>query len=165
MQQIVSNGCHTVPIGDPDSQMVDHQWRLSFSLAERTLVHTFNHTQFLTYSILKLVLKRIINVHEPDCICSYFIKTIMFYCIENTETLIWDHARTEICYSKCLTLLYHFVNTMFYPNYFVKADNMFKRKINPTNRPRVLSLLQGLLQLGLSGALINIEEIEILNKP
>ena len=153
IQQIVSKGCHVVPIGDPDSPMADHQWRISFSLAERTLVHTFNHTQFLTYSVLKLVLKRIINVHEPNCMCSYFIKTSMFYCIENTEIALWDKKRLELCYRKCLTLLYHFVDEMFCPNYFVKNNNMFKRKINPTNRPRVLSLLQWLLRLGLSGAM------------
>ena len=165
LQQIVKRGCHVVPIGDPASPMADHQWRVSFSLAERTLVHTFNHTQFLIYNVLKLVLKRIINVHEPDCLCSYFIKTAMFYCIENTDSSLWDQERLELCYTKSLTLLYHFVDGMFCPNYFVKENNMFKRKINPTNRPRVLSLLQWILQLGILGALYHTEERLIIYIP
>ena len=162
LQQIVNQGCHVVPIGDPNSPMTDYQWRVSFSLAERVLIHTLNHTQFLIYNVLKLVLKRIINIHEPDCLCSYFIKTIMFYCVENTESAMWDKERLELCYIKCLALLYHFVDGMICPNYFVKENNMFKRKINSTNRPRVLSLLQWLLQLGISGALYHTAESWII---
>ena len=165
LQQIVNNGCHVVPIGEPNSPIADYQWRISFSLAERTLVHTFNHTQFLIYNVLKLVLKRIININEPDCLCSYFIKTTIFHCIENTDSSLWDKERLELCYAKCLTLLYHFVDGMFCPNYFVKENNMFKRKINPTNRPRVLSLLQWLLQLGILGALDLAEENWIIYIP
>ena len=163
VQQIISNGCHVVPIGDPDSAMSDHQWRLSFSLAERTLIHTFNHIQFLVYNVLKLVLKRIINIHEPDCICSYFIKTTMFYCIENTASTMWDKDQLELCYSKCLALLSNFVDGMFCPNYFVKENNMFKRKINPNNRPRVISLLQWLIHLGIPGALYHTEKRRIID--
>ena len=165
VEQIISNGCHVVAIGDPDSSMVQHQWRVSFSLAERTLVHTFNHTQFLIYNILKLVLKRIINVQEPDCMCSYFIKTTMFYCIENTESSLWDKEQLERCYSKCLSQLLAFVDEMFCPNYFVKSNNMFKRKINSTNRPRLLSLLQWILQLGIPGVLDHMEERWIVDIP
>ena len=34
--------------------------------------------------------------------CSYFIKTTMFYFIENTENTMWEKDRLELCYSKCL---------------------------------------------------------------
>ena len=158
LQTIVSNGCHVVPIGDGDSSAANHQWRISFSLAERTLSHTFNHTQLLIYSVLKFVMKRLINLHEPDCMCSYFVKTTLFYCIENTETTMWETGQLDLCYSKCLTLLYHFVDGMFCPNFFMRGYNLFRRKINAQNRPRILSILLWLLQLGISGALYHTKD-------
>ena len=52
-------GCHLVPVGHPLSSAKSLEWRLSFSIAERTLVWSFNHTQLQCYAILKLILKRI----------------------------------------------------------------------------------------------------------
>ena len=165
VQQIVNNGCHVVPKGDPASLRADFQWLVSFAKAERTLVHTFNHAQFLIYNVLKLVCKRIINVEEPHCISSYYIKTVLFYCIEKTERSMWDIERLDICYSKCLSLLYDFIQEMSCPNYFVKENNIFKRKVGPYNRPRLLSLLVWLLQQGIAGALYHTEEFSILYLP
>ena len=162
VKKIIDNGCHVVAKGDPDSPNEDCLWLVSFALAERTLVHTFNHTQFLIYNFVKLILKRIIDVCEPDIITSYFIKTIMFYCIENTDNAMWDSELLDACYCKCITTLYHFVEEMYCPNYFVKENNMFKRKINSVNQPRVLSLLQWLLHLGIEGVLYHIEERWVL---
>ena len=165
MQTILKNGCHVVPIGDGDSSAANLQWRISFSLAERTLAHTYNHTQLLIYSILKLVLKRVINLLEPDCMCSYVVKTTLLYCIENTEATMWETNQLNLCYNKCLILLCNFVDIMFCPNYFMRDYNLFRTKINSENRPRVLSLLRSLLQLGISGALYHTEECRILVDP
>ena len=162
VKKIIDNGCHVVAKGDPDSPNEDCLWLVPFALAERTLVHTFNHTQFLIYNFLKLVLKRMIDVSEPDIITSYFIKTIIFYCIENTDNAMWDSELLDVCYCKCITTLYLFVEEMYCPNYFVKENNMFKRKINSINRPRVLSLLQWLLHLGIEGVLYHIKERSVL---
>ena len=162
---IIDSGCHVVPIGNPDSRASEYQWRLSFSLAERTLIHTFNHIQFLIYNLMKLVLKRIINVLEPDCICSYFIKTTMFYCIENTDSTTWNINNLGICYETCLKQLYDFVDIMFCPNYFVKENNMFKRKINQNNRPKILDVLRCLRQQGIIGVLRHPKERFILSTP
>ncbi|KAK3099529.1 hypothetical protein FSP39_005875 [Pinctada imbricata] len=70
IQTIVRNKCHVVPVGDPDSPFHDHSWRISFSDAERTLIHSFNHVQFLTYSILRLVL--IDFFHRDELRTSHF---------------------------------------------------------------------------------------------
>ncbi|KAJ8311716.1 hypothetical protein KUTeg_011071 [Tegillarca granosa] len=61
IQDIVQDGCLLVPFGNPNSQESDLQWRISFSLGETKLVHSFNHTQFLCYGLLNLFLKHAIN--------------------------------------------------------------------------------------------------------
>ncbi|CAC5389053.1 unnamed protein product [Mytilus coruscus] len=47
IQNIQSQGCHLVPVSSKvDARLTeDNEWRLSFSFAERELVHSFNHTQ------------------------------------------------------------------------------------------------------------------------
>ena len=55
-EKIVEFGCHIVPIGHPTSPMKPLQWRIFFSIAERTLVWSFNHTQVQCYAVMKLIL-------------------------------------------------------------------------------------------------------------
>lgn len=55
VENIVGNGCHFVAIGHKLGNHIDHEWRISVSQAEKKLVYSMNHAQFLTYSLLKLV--------------------------------------------------------------------------------------------------------------
>ena len=81
IRTILDFGVHVVPVGHPQSEMKMMEWRISFSVAERTLVWSFNHVQLQCYAVMKLILKEYINVHcSPPCrvLCSYFIKTFLF---------------------------------------------------------------------------------------
>lgn len=54
---------------------------ISFSLAEKSLVYSMNHSQFLLYGLMKLFLKEIINKgldEEEEILCSYHIKQPSF---------------------------------------------------------------------------------------
>ena len=48
-------GCHVVPVGHPLSARKSLEWRMSFSIAERTLVWLFNHTQLQCDAVMKLI--------------------------------------------------------------------------------------------------------------
>ena len=61
IENIVSFGCHLVPKGHPLSRMTSFEWRLSFSVAERMLVWSFNHTQMQCYALMKLILKEYVK--------------------------------------------------------------------------------------------------------
>uniref|UniRef100_K1R863 Mab-21-like nucleotidyltransferase domain-containing protein n=1 Tax=Magallana gigas TaxID=29159 RepID=K1R863_MAGGI len=61
VNDIVRNGCHFVAIGHPLGPHGDVEWRISFSRAEYKCVSAMNHSQFLTYGLLKLFLKEVIN--------------------------------------------------------------------------------------------------------
>lgn len=60
------------------------EWRLSFTQAEQEIIYSFNHTQFLCYGILKIFLNEILcSGKRESLICSYFLKTILFWEIQN----------------------------------------------------------------------------------
>ena len=61
VSSIVNFGCHVVPIGYPNSELKLMEWRISFSVAERTLVWSFNHVQMQCYAVMKLILKEFIK--------------------------------------------------------------------------------------------------------
>ena len=68
IKTIVEFGFHLVPIGHPHSDTNMMEWRISFSVAERTLVWSFNHIQMQCYAVIKLILKEFINPHcSPPC--------------------------------------------------------------------------------------------------
>ena len=71
---IVSDGVLFVPIGAKQSSFENIDWRMSFSLAEKKLVHSMNHVQFLCYALLKILLKEAIDVNNEvkGLLCSYF---------------------------------------------------------------------------------------------
>lgn len=63
-------GFHIVKIGHPLSIEKDSEWRLSFSLAEKVLVSTFNPTQLKCAVIMKALVYRFIKPHFPNTINS-----------------------------------------------------------------------------------------------
>ena len=92
IKSIVDFGFHLVPVGHPRSDMNMMEWRISFSVAERTLVWSFNHVQIQCYAVLKIILKECINPNcQPDnrALCSYFMKTYLFWKYEETDLSFW----------------------------------------------------------------------------
>ncbi|KAK3093515.1 hypothetical protein FSP39_016669 [Pinctada imbricata] len=151
IRDIVGNGCHMVPVGDPDTPYADLEWRISFSVAERTLMHSFNHAQFLVYNLLRLTLKRVIAKAFPGVLCSYFMKTTLFYTAENTSMELWRVDNIGACFKECLSVLFHYVDHIYCPNYFIPEYNMIKRKINYSKRHQILDMLKSLHLIGVVG--------------
>ncbi|CAC5425471.1 unnamed protein product [Mytilus coruscus] len=76
IDKIKKYGCLLVPVGPrilPDCNVL---WRLSFSVAEKLLVHSFNYTQLLCYCLLKLTLKHIVYTNRcaEGLLCSYYLQ-------------------------------------------------------------------------------------------
>ena len=89
---IVDFGCHLVPVGHPNSVTKTLEWRISFSVAERTLVWSFNHIQMQCYAVMKIILKEFIKKRcstQNQILCSYFIKTFLFWKCEETNLNFW----------------------------------------------------------------------------
>lgn len=89
IREITQYGILFVPVGCKASKFEDIEWRISFSIAEKQLIHSFTHTQFLCYAIMKTILSDIIKKRCGELLCSYFIKTIMFWLAEEYEPSFW----------------------------------------------------------------------------
>ena len=101
IDRIINYGCLLVPIGTRIMPNCNLLWRISFSVAEKQLVHSFNFTQVLCYGLLKLTLKRIVNTNDDvkDLLCSYFLKTALFWVSEETDIDTFQLPNLVICFS------------------------------------------------------------------
>ncbi|KAK3088872.1 hypothetical protein FSP39_024842 [Pinctada imbricata] len=147
--EILKNGCLYVPIGFPTSPMVSIQWRMSFSVAENLLVRSMTHTQFLTYALLKLTLKEVIDadINTKDLLCSYFLKTAVFWEIESSRR-VWDPSNLLHCYWRCFRRILNWVDAGYCPNFFVPENNMFRSKIHGKKRRLLLDSMVKLYRDG-----------------
>lgn len=154
VSNIVKDGFLVVPIGNPKSVEGHMEWRISFSLAEKKLVHSMNHVQIVCYGLLKLYLKHVIELRE-DCkglLCSYFMKTSLFFCMED-ESLVWDKHNLLKCFWACFKRLFLWVREGYCPNYFITTNNMFEGKIYGENQVKLKEHLFNLYQQGFESLL------------
>ncbi|XP_069112241.1 uncharacterized protein [Argopecten irradians] len=146
IDQIVQGGCYLVPVGDKTSPDTFLQWRISFTTAERKLIHSIGHVQFLVYCLLKYLKKQISGrlkqiYEDADIVSSYVIKTVLFYALEFTPSLFWQEKHLFLCFTLCLNILLSWVNAAYCPNYFINTNNMFLRKVNGENQQKLLHSL------------------------
>ena len=151
LHRIASSGCHFVAIGAKESATESLEWRISFSCAEKILIDSMNHVQFLCYGLLKIFLKEVIDINTDikGLLCSYFLKTVVFWEITNKQVQ-WVPSTLLRCFWVCLQRLLLWINNEYCPNFFIPENNMFAGKIQGANRVRLLSYLVPLYQEGYS---------------
>ncbi|XP_062616899.1 uncharacterized protein LOC134278617 [Saccostrea cucullata] len=155
LEKILRNGFHCVPIGSKIvSTSNELEWRLSFSQAEQQLVSTMNHTQFLCYGLLKIFLKEVINYRKEPLLCSYFMKTTMFWMIQLGH-LIWLPNRLLDCFWKCFKYLIYCVYEGDFPNFFIPQNNMFINKMVADTRASLLQQLYQYYRMGVTCLLLS----------
>ena len=150
---ITSFGCHLVPVGHPLSPRKKMEWRISFSMAERTLVWAFNHEQIQCYAILKIILKEFVKVNctpQNYVLCSYFIKTFLFWKFENTKTSFW---RAENFRDNIIFLLIEFrqcIQEGLLRHYFFPRFNLLSIKLTREAQKELLQLFGIIVQCDIS---------------
>lgn len=148
IHDIIKSGCHVVPVGSK-SENEDVEWRISFSVAERKLVHDMSHSQFLLYGLLKLFLDEVINncCAKNQLLCSYHIKTAVFWTLQKNLPECCSNNILQY-FGVCLQLLLEWVNEGNCPNFFIPENNMFKNKIYGPAQQKLSKKLQRLLKDG-----------------
>jgi hypothetical protein len=146
IDNIINYGCMLVPIGPKVIEDSELLWRISFSMAEKQLSHAMNYTQILCYSLLKLSLKNIIdrNDNVKGLLCSYFMKTAVFWLSEEICTNAFQLQNLFHCYFLCLDKIIAWVKSCYCPNYFIPEHNMFSGKLNRSNSSQLLNVLERL---------------------
>ncbi|XP_078337562.1 uncharacterized protein LOC144626698 [Crassostrea virginica] len=153
LSAIVNEGCHVVPIGSAPER--DREWRVSFSGAEQKLVYSMNHCQFLCYGLLKIFLKEVIDQNNPSCLCSYFMKTIMFWVIQCDSSLHWVPCNLLSCFWTCFKVLLSWVYKGECPNFFIPQNNMFRVKVVGQTQVSLFEQLYALYNRGIPCLLIS----------
>ncbi|XP_060069224.1 uncharacterized protein LOC132549317 [Ylistrum balloti] len=125
-------GCHLVPIGHTLSHQRDIEWRISFNKPERELVWSFNGTQFACVDFMKIFFQVKISPNFPDLFPSYFIKTVMFWMIEESNPTLWEPENLCRCLEELLCRIIICVGKKEIRNYFIPSNNMMD--IKPDDR-------------------------------
>ena len=146
IDNIVDYGCILVPIGPKEIENSELFWRISFSMAEKQLLYSMNYTQILCYALLKLSLKNIIDRNDKvkGLLCSYFMKTAVFWLSEEISINTFQLQNLFHCYFLSLDKLITWVKCCYCPNYFIPEHNMFRGKINRSNSRLLLTILERL---------------------
>ncbi|XP_065928220.1 uncharacterized protein [Magallana gigas] len=153
VSDIVRNGCHFVAIGHKLGNHTDNEWRISFSRAEYKLAYSMNHTQFLTYGVLKLFLKEIINNglrDEDKLLCSYHIKTAVFWAIQQNALPHWHPKNLLEGFWVCFKLVLKWVYEGVCPNFFIPENNMFLSNIYGEAQKNLFKRLYKLYEKGIA---------------
>ncbi|XP_070561325.1 uncharacterized protein [Ptychodera flava] len=123
VRAIMVAGCHIVPKSYPGEGGDEYlQWRLSFSLAERTLAHTFTEKQRMFYLVVKKIWRKFLK--EPKVLSSYHMKTTMFWVSERTPSDQWKESNLGDRYMDYFDQLIRFLEQGNVPNFFLPENNM-----------------------------------------
>ncbi|XP_063414863.1 uncharacterized protein LOC134696841 [Mytilus trossulus] len=149
-QSIIKHGVLFVPVGVKGSPKEDIEWRISFSVGEKLLINTFTHTKLICYALLKILLKDVIATESEceDLLCSYFLKTIIFWISEELPQSIWKPENLIPCFMRCLRRLIYSVDYSICLHYFIPENNMFENKIEGHARKILLDKLYKLHSYG-----------------
>ena len=123
IERIEKAGCHVVGVGHPQSDNKDIEWRWSFSVAEKELIHDMNDGMYGCMYVLKAIKKHHWTRTDPDkptTFYSYYIKTA---CLWVYETEPHNVNVMELC-RKVLAWLIFWYRTNTLPHYFIPNQNL-----------------------------------------
>ncbi|XP_052068350.1 uncharacterized protein LOC127707706 [Mytilus californianus] len=141
----VSHGILLVPIGSKFGSTEDcsFEWRISFSLQERDLIHSFNYIQVLCYTIFKYLKKDLL---DESRLCSYFIKTTIFWLSEEIDNNKWIPENFIQCIHEIQRRLMYWFRYGYCPHYFIAENNLFEGLL-PVERKVIEIALHNLFPL------------------
>ena len=150
VSNIESYGVLLVPIGCKNSPSERLEWRISFSVAEKHLIYSFSHTQLLCYALLKHLLKEVIekNPRLKGSLCSYFLKTMLFWLSEELDTSFWTPQNLLLCFDSCFRRLVYCVKYCILPHYFIIDNNLFEDRFSTEDGSNLQTLLVELYRTG-----------------
>ena len=153
ISSIVSFGCHLVAVGHPLSESKFTEWRISFSVAERALVWSFNHIQMQCYAVMKIILKQFIKKKcspHNQVLCSYFIKTFVFWKFETTELNFWRADNFRECIMYLLNKFVYRLREGVLSHYFIPKFNLLSVKLTREAQSELLQLFDIVIQYDIS---------------
>ena len=112
-----------------------------------------NQCQFLTYGLLKIFLKEVIDEQSSETnklLCSYHMKTAVFWVIQQNVVPLWCPQNLLVGFWVCFKLLLKWVYKGVCPNFFIPQNNLFLTKIHGSVQRSLFLQLHGLYEKGLA---------------
>ena len=121
-------------VGKPASASgdVNKEWRLSFSIAEMTLIRSFNDCQSKVYYLIRSIYVHYLKAKASGILSSYNLKTTMFWMLEEKPSRYWSTERIPEIILDIFQKLKDSLKSRVCPHYFLPAHNLLY-KIEDTN--------------------------------
>ena len=123
-EKIVLKGCHLVPVGIPGSSTKDIEWRWSFSVAEKELIHHMDQSMYTCIFVLKAIKQKHWVANESwsqNPFVSYFLKTTCLWLCEELDCT--GRKITELIVL-VIDMLMNYYSDHYLPHYFIPAQNL-----------------------------------------
>ncbi|XP_045172467.2 uncharacterized protein LOC123534326 [Mercenaria mercenaria] len=143
-----STKCFAVGVGSRASEIAAFEWRLSTSLAERCLMFNLNITQIKCYNLMKMILKKYINVENLDnesYISSFMCKTVLFHCIASKPSCVWKECNILNCLNYCLFTLNNCLLNEHCPHFIDHENNLMAGKFSAEVKQQLLERMSTLI--------------------
>jgi len=136
-----------VPVGDKLSYESDIEWRISYTTAEKKLVHSMDDVQVKLYVVLKSVQK---DRLKPSCknFTSYMVKNIVFWVLEMTPITEFTPNKLMDIIMAALRLLRRYLKLLFLPCYMIPERNLFHGRMTPCDCKRLMRDVENIIEEG-----------------
>ena len=122
IDKIQEDGCLVVPVGHPDSTNREVEWRWSFSLAEKELIHYMSDTMACCIFVMKAMKQKYwkSTTNTPNSpLCSYYLKTACLWMFEQS-----DHGHIIDLCKLVIDWLVTCYKAHTLPHYFIPEQNL-----------------------------------------
>jgi len=132
IQDIVQDGVLLVAACNPTSKDPHNEWRVSFTMAERTLVDTLSDVQRLAYLYAKLVWMHSVKPKSSSFLVSYHLKNALLWLCEERSSEFWRGDNLVVCVRDIFRWLQKEISRDQLRHYFIAADNMIPSWVEST---------------------------------
>ena len=132
IHEIVQDGVLLVAACHPTSDDPHNEWRVSFTIAERTLVDTLSDVQRLAYLYAKLVWMYSLKPKSSSFLVSYHLKNALLWLSEERPSEFWRGDNLVVCVRDIFRWLQKEISSGQLRHYFIAADNMIPSWVEST---------------------------------
>jgi len=131
MKEIIQDGVLLVAACHSNSADPNNEWRISFTIAERTLVDTLTSVQRLAYLFAKLIWMS--TLKSSTFLVSYHLKNALLWLCEERSSEFWSGDNLVVCIGDIFRWLRGEISSGNLRNYFISTDNMIPSWVESTD--------------------------------
>lgn len=124
IKRVKEYGCDFVQIAHKFSDQKEKEWRFSFSMAELIIINNWTSEQRIVFRVLRVLLKMKGSQLKTDCMCSFYMKTLMLWACEENSADFWKDDCLVNSVQVLLNRFISYLQARNLPNYFIRTNNI-----------------------------------------